>query len=100
MTGLTHPAAGSAVLSPCGAYRCLLTRRLGRGAKLATFVMLNPSTADAESDDRAGNGALTCCTSREWAGQPPSPATEVGRPSLLASSVSGEWTPVNRSLPE
>ena len=51
MIGLADPAAGAAVLSPCGAYRYLLTRRFGPGKKLATFVMLNPSTADAERDD-------------------------------------------------
>ena len=51
MMGLAHPAAGGAVLSPCGVYRYLLTRRLGRGAKVATFIMLNPSRADAEKDD-------------------------------------------------
>ena len=42
---------GSAVISPCGMYRYLLTRYLGPGAKPATFIMLNPSTADAERDD-------------------------------------------------
>ncbi len=26
-------------------------RRLGPGVKLATFIMLNPSTAEAENDD-------------------------------------------------
>ena len=51
MSELARPAAGSAVLSPCGAYRYLLTRRLGAGTKHVTFIMLNPSTADAESDD-------------------------------------------------
>ncbi len=51
MIGLADPVAGAAVLSPCGAFRYLLTRRLGAGTKLATFVMLNPSTADADRDD-------------------------------------------------
>ena len=51
MIGLAHPAAGAAVISPCGAYRYLLTRQIGAGAKVATFIMLNPSTADAERDD-------------------------------------------------
>jgi hypothetical protein len=41
----------SAVISPCGTYRYLLTRQLGTGTKIATFIMLNPSTADAERDD-------------------------------------------------
>lgn len=39
-----------AVLSPCGLYRYSLSRDWGNGPKLA-FVMLNPSTADAEVDD-------------------------------------------------
>jgi hypothetical protein len=41
----------TAIISTCGGFRYLLTRQLGAGAKLATFVMLNPSTADAERDD-------------------------------------------------
>ncbi len=45
----------SAVISECGQYRYILTRQTGirypeRGSAL--FVMLNPSTADAEVDDR------------------------------------------------
>ena len=39
-----------ALLSACGTYRYRLWRRWGRGP-LATFVMLNPSTADAMKDD-------------------------------------------------
>ena len=41
----------SAVLSPCGLYRYSLTRRWSHGDKSALFVMLNPSTADADVDD-------------------------------------------------
>ena len=41
---------GDAVFSDCGRYRYLLTRRWGDGPA-ATFVMLNPSTADAATDD-------------------------------------------------
>jgi len=40
----------NAILSPCGLYRYELSREWGRGPKLA-FIMLNPSTADAEVDD-------------------------------------------------
>ena len=39
-----------AVLSPCGTYRYLLTRQLGDGPPVV-FVLLNPSTADASTDD-------------------------------------------------
>lgn len=38
----------AAIISPCGRYRYRLTRGKGR---LLAFVMLNPSTADADQDD-------------------------------------------------
>jgi hypothetical protein len=41
----------NAVISPCGAYRYVLTRQVGPGERRATFIMLNPSTADALKDD-------------------------------------------------
>lgn len=41
----------SAVLSPCGTYRYELTRRWS-SRSLVGWVMLNPSTADADVDDR------------------------------------------------
>lgn len=40
----------SAIISDCGLYRYLLTRRWGDGPALA-YLMLNPSTADASLDD-------------------------------------------------
>ena len=40
----------SAVISPCGRYRYRLTRSWAQGG-LLPFVMLNPSTADADIDD-------------------------------------------------
>jgi hypothetical protein len=39
-----------AVLSDCGLYRYVLVRKWGDGPR-ATFVMLNPSTADGSLDD-------------------------------------------------
>lgn len=42
---------GSAVISPCGLYRYRLGRRVTASDRVALFVMLNPSTADAEQDD-------------------------------------------------
>jgi hypothetical protein len=46
------PAAGGAArLSPCGAHRYWLSRSLGGDGGTVTFVMLNPSTADAAIDD-------------------------------------------------
>lgn len=40
-----------AEISPCGSYRYLLWRRWKPGIAGALFVMLNPSTADANDDD-------------------------------------------------
>jgi hypothetical protein len=45
------PADRSAVLSDCGKYRYVLTRRVGVGQGTATFILLNPSMADATTDD-------------------------------------------------
>lgn len=42
---------GWATISPDGRYRYLLGRRVGAGSGRMLFVMLNPSTADAQSDD-------------------------------------------------
>lgn len=41
----------AAELSPCGRYRFVLCRSWGAPAAPVVFVMLNPSTADAEVDD-------------------------------------------------
>jgi len=43
----------SAIISDCGLYRYRLERDLGAltGGKTIAFIMVNPSTADAETDD-------------------------------------------------
>jgi hypothetical protein len=48
---LDLPVGQNAVISTCGRYRYLLTRQVGPGLRTATFIMLNPSTADATKDD-------------------------------------------------
>jgi hypothetical protein len=45
------PPTKSAVISQCGSYRYHLRREIGSGLGAATFVMLNPSMADAEVDN-------------------------------------------------
>lgn len=40
-----------AILSPCRRYRYTLGRRWGQREGGVTWIMLNPSTADAETDD-------------------------------------------------
>lgn len=41
----------TAVISACGTYRYLLTRTWDRDLPSVGFIMLNPSTADANEDD-------------------------------------------------
>lgn len=41
----------SAVLSACAQYRYTLTRKWDWSKRSVTFIMLNPSTADADNDD-------------------------------------------------
>ena len=43
--------SGSAAISDCGLYRYRLTRDWNGPARSALFIMLNPSTADADKDD-------------------------------------------------
>jgi hypothetical protein len=42
----------NAVLSDCGLYRYVLTRQVGPQNRIITFIMLNPSTADAVKNDQ------------------------------------------------
>ncbi|MBO1904617.1 DUF1643 domain-containing protein [Microvirga sp. 3-52] len=41
----------SAVISPCGLYRYRLERGISTNPRVAAFIMVNPSTADAEQND-------------------------------------------------
>jgi hypothetical protein len=42
---------GTADFSDCGLYRYRLTRQLGLDTRIANFIQLNPSKADAEKND-------------------------------------------------
>jgi hypothetical protein len=59
------PFRDGAVISACGRYRYVLTRRLGAGRRAAAFVMLNPSTAYAARDDPTIRRCLGFA--RQWA---------------------------------
>jgi hypothetical protein len=49
---LLDGVTAGALLSPGGAYRYILTREWDSSAAKVTWIMLNPSTADASEDDR------------------------------------------------
>lgn len=50
-----------AVISECGAYRYLLRRTWDHAKPRALYVMLNPSTADAEIDDATIRSCIRLC---------------------------------------
>lgn len=52
-----------AVISDCGQYRYLLRRNWDDTKPRALFVMLNPSTADAEQDDATIRSCIRLCKS-------------------------------------
>lgn len=53
----------SAVISDCEKYRYLLRREWDTEKPRALFVMLNPSTADAEQDDATIRSCIRLCKS-------------------------------------
>jgi len=63
--GICRPPAGSAIISADGRYRYHLSRRFEIGAdRIATFIMLNPSTADHLRDDPTIRRCVGFC--RRW----------------------------------
>ena len=52
--------SGSAIISECGKYRYVLSRIWNDDAFIprVAFIMLNPSTADATTDDANANAAV------------------------------------------
>lgn len=80
----------SAILSHCGQYRYRLTRRWDNGPTLC-FIMLNPSTADAEKDDptirrcirfaqESGYGGIDIGNLFGWRATTPSELTQIEAP--------------------
>ncbi len=64
-TRLDLPPKKYAVLSRDGRYRYHLYRPIpGAGQRIATFIMLNPSTADQETDDPTIRKCMGFC--RRW----------------------------------
>lgn len=51
MTGSLFPNLAAVVLSNCGRYRYELTRKWNESLPALTFIMLNPSTANATLDE-------------------------------------------------
>jgi hypothetical protein len=61
---LDLPPTKSAVISADGKYRYFLRRTVSGGRRIATFIMLNPSTADAQADDPTIRKCIGFC--RLW----------------------------------
>lgn len=57
-----------ATISDCGQYRYLLGRGWDANRPRALFVMLNPSTADAEVDDATIRSCIRLCKSWSYGG--------------------------------
>jgi hypothetical protein len=84
-------SAKAAVLSDCGRYRYSLTRTWGDQQNLCCWIMLNPSTADAELDDptirkcigfsqRWGHGGLVVVNLFAWRSTDPEALKRCGDP--------------------
>jgi hypothetical protein len=81
----------SAVLSPGGSYRYLLSREWDEALPRCLFIMLNPSTADATQDDPTirrcigfakawGYGTLDVCNLFAWRATDPKALLKVADP--------------------
>lgn len=60
---MEHISTKDAIISSCGKYRYFLSRVVGNSEKILTFIMLNPSTANAIDDDPTIRRCLSFCTS-------------------------------------
>jgi hypothetical protein len=66
--GSLFPNLSGAILSDCERYRYTLTREWNAGAPPLTFIMLNPSTADATVDDRTIRRCISFAQARGFGG--------------------------------
>ena len=65
---MTGPMKRYAIISDCGRYRYLLSRIWNRTRLQALFIMLNPSTADAEIDDATIRSCIRLCKALGYGG--------------------------------
>jgi hypothetical protein len=87
MTELLDPLpTKSAVISANGKYRYFLRRTVSGGRRIATFIMLNPSTADAQADDPTIRKCIGFC--RLWG------CGEL----YVVNSLAGSRMPANRCV--
>ncbi len=64
-TKLPPNVRGDAVFSPCGKYRCWLTRDWGPvNSPRVLWILMNPSTADAEHNDPTITRCIHCKSPR------------------------------------
>lgn len=62
------PVKKSATISECGRYRYLLTRQWTVSRPTLLYVMLNPSTADAEADDATIRSCIRLARDMDYGG--------------------------------
>ena len=65
---MADPMKRNVLVSDCGRYRYLLSRQWDRGDRQALFIMLNPSTADAEIDDATIRSCIRLCKAWSFGG--------------------------------
>ena len=88
---MLHKPNRSTVISRDGKYRYHLWRRIAQGERVATFIMLNPFTADGCVDDPTIRKCMGFC--RRWVcGE-----LHVVNPTIEACSMSGVSGPAGET---
>lgn len=64
VTSPLDPSEPDAIISPCGRYRYMLRRQWAASRRFVLWLMLNPSTADARTNDATIRRCMRF--SREW----------------------------------